>query len=114
MCGTSPVAVKVIKVSKGLNALAQVLPGTENQAMLLMPNPVKDIATIKFSAERAYSYTINVNDMSGKLLLSQKGTAVAGSNTERLNVQQYATGTYFITIINDKGEKQSVKMIKQN
>ena len=114
VCGTSPVAVKVIKVSKGLNALAQVLPGTENQAMLVMPNPVKDIATIKFSAERAYSYTINVNDMSGKLLLSQKGTAVAGSNTERLNVQQYATGTYFITIINDKGEKQSVKMIKQN
>ncbi|MEP6683130.1 MAG: T9SS type A sorting domain-containing protein [Parafilimonas sp.] len=114
VCGSSPVAVKVIKVSKGLNAFAAVLPGTENQAMLLMPNPVKDIATIKFSADRAYTYSINVNDISGKLLLSKKGTAVTGVNTEKLNVQQFANGAYFITIINDKGEKQAVKMIKQN
>ncbi|MEP6465854.1 MAG: T9SS type A sorting domain-containing protein [Parafilimonas sp.] len=113
VCGTSPVAVKVIKVSNSLNAFASTLPGSSGAAMLLMPNPVKDIATIQFYANTTYSYSLQISDISGKSLLSKKGSAVAGTNIEKLNVQRFAAGSYFITLINDKGERQTVKMIKQ-
>jgi hypothetical protein len=111
-CGSSPVLAKIIKVSNSLNAFASVLPGSENKAIALMPNPVKDFATIKFTASNTFNYTITVNDLSGQLLQSKNGTAVPGMNTEKLDVQRLANGTYFIIITNDKGEKQAVKMIK--
>ena len=110
-CGSSATATKMVRVSNGLNAYATTFPGTDlvNEGMLLMPNPVKDVATLRFNADKAWAYSIKITDVSGKLLIEKKGTAIQGNNMEKLNVQNLAGGTYLITIINNAGEKRTVK-----
>ena len=39
---------------------------------VIMPNPAKDIATLQFYAERSYSYSIQLVDITGKILLVKK------------------------------------------
>jgi hypothetical protein len=112
-CGMSAVLSKMVKISKSLNAFAITLPQAGKEEILLMPNPVKNIATLKFYAKINYSYTIQISDMRGRLLLQKKGTAAAGANTEKFNVQHLAAGTYFILFSNNTGERQTLEMIKE-
>lgn len=114
ICGSSPALVKVVKVSNNLNAYAATLPADDNKnAVLLLPNPVRNIATLRFNANGNWAYHITITDISGKALLIKKGTAIPGINTQQLNVQGLSAGTYLINITNEAGEKTTLKMIKQ-
>ncbi len=77
-----------------------------------MPNPVKDVASLQFYAEKAFAYNIEISNIHGKILQVQKGSATAGTNTQRINVQGLSQGQYFVTLINDRGEIQTIKLIK--
>ncbi|HEY2727896.1 MAG TPA: T9SS type A sorting domain-containing protein, partial [Parafilimonas sp.] len=113
-CGSSPVCSKTIHVAKNFDAIAATLPGMDNKnSILLMPNPVKDIATLQFSAKTSCAYTIEITDLSGKSLISMKGTTTSGTNTQKINVSQFTPGTYFIILTNNEGERETVKMIKE-
>jgi hypothetical protein len=77
-----------------------------------LPNPVKDVASLRFIADKAWIYHIKITDMSGKSLYNKKGTAMPGTNTESFNVQHLAPGTYLIVFSNNAGVNTTLKMIK--
>ena len=56
---------------------------------------------------------IMISDLSGKILLTKKGVTNRGNNIEKLNVQQFAASYYFVVLVNSKGEKQTLKLLKQ-
>ncbi|MEO8712663.1 MAG: T9SS type A sorting domain-containing protein, partial [Parafilimonas sp.] len=112
-CGSSADRSKMVKISKSLNAYAITLPQAGKEEMLLMPNPVKDIATLQFYAKTNYAYTIQITDVRGRSLLQKKGAATTGTNTKKFNVQNLSAGTYFILFTKSTGEKQTLEMIKE-
>ncbi|MBS1745838.1 MAG: T9SS type A sorting domain-containing protein [Bacteroidetes bacterium] len=111
-CGVSPVQSKVVKVTNNINAVTANLPGYIDNSVILMPNPVKDIASIRFIAEKTWIYRIKITDMSGKSLFTKKGTGLPGTNTIPINVQHLAPGTYLIVFSNEAGVQTTLKMIK--
>ena len=78
-----------------------------------MPNPVTTTATLSFYAEKSYAYTIKITDIKGRVLSIKNGIANPATNLVKLDVSQFATGVYLITLLNNSGESKTVKMIKQ-
>ena len=71
---------------------------TGKSIMLVYPNPAVNNAIVVFNAEKAGSYSIQVTDLSGKLLQTIKGAATEGENKVNLSVGNYARGTYLVNI----------------
>lgn len=77
------------------------------------PNPARDITKLSFDAENAYRYTIEISDMSGKVVLRKSGLAAQGSNNIPVNVSALRSGLFNVTIINnDNGQKITTKLVK--
>lgn len=115
-CGVSDIVNKAITIDNSLTTEA----GSVNAAGInnihhntTITNPARDIATLQFYAEGTSDYMIMISDLSGKILLAKKRTTTRGINIEKLNIQQFAAGNYFIVLITNKGEKQTLKLLKQ-
>ena len=76
----------------------------------IYPNPVKTIATISFKAT-GYS-TIKLTDVEGNTLLTKTINA-NGKTTVQLDVSKYASGVYYVSLISDGKQSQTVKLIKE-
>lgn len=115
-CGVSDVVKKAVKIENALatDAGSADAVGISNiYHNTTLTNPARDIATLQFYSESASDYMIMISDLTGKILLIKKGITMQGNNIEKLNIQQFAAGNYFIVLINSKGEKQTLKLLKQ-
>ena len=116
-CGSS----KAISLDVGiLNALLagssskSISKNTSSKTSLqILPNPSKDIACLLFNTKISMPYAIEVTDVMGKVLFTHKFIAVAGENKEQINLQPYSNGLYFITLINNNGNREMMKVIKE-
>jgi hypothetical protein len=117
-CGSSPAFSQKVTITNGLQTgnIEALTSNDENTGeineMLLMPNPVNDIATVLFDAATSYPFVIEVADVNGKILLIKKGISTPGSNNEQLKVHDFGAGTYFVTLIDNTGQRKTVKMMK--
>jgi hypothetical protein len=84
-----------------------------DNAITLMPNPVRDVATVQFSTATSEAYSIMISDMNGRLLATRKKMSLPGINLEKFDVSNFSAGVYFITLIEQTGEKRTARMIKQ-
>ena len=98
-----------INYTAGNNVIASKM--NNNSAISVYPNPAKTNATISFSADGKYS--IIVTDITGKILQTKTGVAIKGSNTIQLDVSNYASGMYLITIADEKNRKQTIRLSKE-
>jgi hypothetical protein len=111
-CGVS--AKKEITVSlKGSLAQAMQLQAKNLQHadITIAPNPAVNITTIKFSSAEQVKYVLELQDMTGKILMVKEFTCNRGLNTIDLDVSKYAKGTYIIGL-KDANGKRSFKLIK--
>ncbi len=119
-CGSSPsYSTTKIKVTNSLadssNVISSAVAGTlsTSASIVLMPNPVKDIAIVKFFTANSETYTMEVSDANGKLLFMRKSIASPGNNIEKLDAASLSAGMYFITLIEQNGERRTIQMVKQ-
>lgn len=64
------------------------------------PNPANDIVNISFELPDAAPVTINVYDMTGKLISTeQKGNLAAGPQSTQVDVSVLATGLYRVELV---------------
>lgn len=77
----------------------------------IAPNPVTDIATVSIASAKAGILNIMITDVSGKKVLNQKISLVAGSNQLPLRLSHLAAGTYQLTAISGEGT-QTLQLIK--
>jgi hypothetical protein len=119
-CGSSSAYTLNVSILNGLtnNSDFAMSAATANtlspgDAIALMPNPVKDIATVTFFTATSEAYTVEINDVNGKQLLIQKNTSLPGTNLKQLDVAGLSAGIYFITLTDKNGERRMLKMIKQ-
>lgn len=109
-CGQSLVRRKLITVSQPAPAIAQGKPA----GVSIFPNPVQSIATIQFDSRTASAYSIQIYDISGRLLLTQKGTGTTGLNKISLNIAGLQQGSYMAKIMTaDETIQYNQPFIKQ-
>lgn len=77
----------------------------------VFPNPVKDIATVNIDITTAADVFIFVTDAAGKELQKVTMDAAVGGNTRKINMSQYAAGTYLFKI-NAGDESKVIKVVK--
>lgn len=115
-CGSSaPAVIDVTVVFAALQNAVKTKEKTtgniESNSIIIMPNPAHTFAVLGFNAEKAGMYEMELTDAAGKILLRKKGIAVAGKNVERINMQPYRDGLYFITLVN-RNSRVTLKIIR--
>lgn len=77
------------------------------------PNPFNNMLSLAFSAERSFSYTLSLMDMTGRTVVSEEHSADQGSNLLILNnLDNVPSGIYFLRIESGNAVFNS-KVIKQ-
>lgn len=68
------------------------------------PNPAKDFAVVGIRLNNSSVVDINIYDVTGKVVYSQKGAQVAqGENEIRINTSEFANGAYNIVVSTNEG-----------
>lgn len=83
-----------------------------NIGLTLYPSPAKNAATLSFISTNAGSYTVRIADISGKMIRQINGVALTGINKLTLDLHNYVTGTYILSITNSEMIKASLTFIK--
>ena len=80
-----------------------------NQSIEIYPNPVSDIANLKFVSTGSSNYSISISDMAGRKLISETYRSTPGLNIHQLNLTRLSKGTYLVIIEN--GSSKQVQKI---
>jgi hypothetical protein len=92
-------------VFAGLVLTASTNVGNFDQ-VVIYPNPANEIIHLNFAAKTATAVSVNVTDLSGRLVMNSNSTAVvAGKNTLSINTAALQTGMYFITLSDGKSQQ---------
>ena len=67
-------------------------------ALNVYPNPATELATIVFNGTEGADFNLNMVDIAGRVIMTERGTAVAGMNQRNVVVSEMASGVYFINI----------------
>ena len=85
----------------------------EHQELFIYPNPVLDVAYIKYSLEKNETISIFLSDLNGrklKSIISQKEQS-AGAHWAQIKLEDQVSGLYFITLTNGQTTK-TIRVIK--
>jgi hypothetical protein len=77
--------------------------------LFLLPNPSDGNTMLQWESLKAQNLQIVVTDVVGKVVLADKLNAQKGSNKFPIEVD--AAGVYFVTIFDEKGNKNVLKMV---
>ena len=83
-----------------------------DDAISLYPNPAKSELNVAFTSSAETVYQINVKDVSGKLISTERFNALAGEQNNKIDVRRLSGGLYFIEMEN-KSEVKRLKFIVQ-
>ncbi|RYY99432.1 MAG: hypothetical protein EOO11_04955 [Chitinophagaceae bacterium] len=81
-------------------------------ASVLMPNVVRDGATLRLNARRSMNMSWVVTDANGKVVLRKNQSVTAGQNDLRLQLQGLAPGSYQVTGYPAKGKSVLLRFVK--
>jgi hypothetical protein len=76
---------------------------------VLYPNPTKNIATLTLQLENKSNITVQVVDITGKIVTSQYLSLYAGEHQIKMNTEQLTAGMYFIQIKNNNQISDIIK-----
>jgi Secretion system C-terminal sorting domain len=77
------------------------------------PSPTKNQATVQFDTENELPATIQVFDLTGRLVLVQEAVTVKGTNVTELELGTLEAGVYSVQVMTVGAISQSVKLVKQ-
>ena len=65
------------------------------------PNPTRDELNVSFVSEELQSISVSIVDAYGKEVFSQEDRQFIGEYTQKVNVNRFAKGVYFLQIVTD-------------
>ena len=108
-CGTS--------VNRALNGIAinvlnclRIGEQGATTGLNVFPNPTSDRATIVFNGTEGADFNLKMVDVTGRVLMSERGTAVDGLNQKDITVNHMAAGVYFV-MIETNGINEQIRVI---
>ncbi|MDI9363654.1 MAG: S8 family serine peptidase [Flavobacterium sp.] len=108
----SPIYYRLQMVDKNgsftYSKVAVVTPSTEQAALTVYPIPTNNTLYLQLNSTKAYTSTLQVLNMQGKVLLQQPTAIKIGSNTFTIATNTLAKGNYIIKLI---GQTVYTKML---
>jgi hypothetical protein len=86
---------------------------TEMENISMYPNPANENVTLNFVSTEGGNYQISISDINGKLVSSQNYLAKTGNNGQQISLSGMNAGIYLVTITNENGNAQHLKLIKE-
>jgi hypothetical protein len=82
----------------------------EDMALSVYPNPAQDVMTLTFFSAAAADYTVELFDISGRVVLSDKYHSTEGMNSNEIQLQDVSNGVYTLVVRMD-GQQQRIRLI---
>jgi hypothetical protein len=98
--------------SKYSNVVALINKDKGFELISVVPNPVQHSTVLSLSSVKAGKIELTVSDVTGKVVMKQSVSVIAGNNPITLNFATLATGTYQITATNADGDSKSTRFVK--
>lgn len=70
----------------------------ENATLNVFPNPAQDRMTVTFQSSNTNNFQMQLNDLTGRLIMSTFRPAVEGSNSVEIDVSSFAKGFYLLSL----------------
>ncbi len=100
--------------NKSASYVISIIRGNvDNGISNIYPVPASDMVYVEFLSNELTEITIEIYDVSGRVLTSAKADATTGVNVVNLDVTSLPIGTYFVNITTASGESSVEKIIKQ-
>jgi hypothetical protein len=93
----------------GMRRGDELLPG--ESSMIVMPNPVRNTATLIIRSAEDDNVTLRITDARGTSVLMRKVTLRKGVNQVNISVMSFANGHY--TISSTQKNSKAIQMVKQ-
>ena len=62
------------------------------------PNPVQDLLSVEFDSNSEEQFNLNVQDLSGRRILTQSVSSLVGTNKVELDLSGLSSGVYLLTV----------------
>lgn len=79
----------------------------------LMPNPATDILNVRIFSKKESTASLTVLNPQGQLILEQKESIKEGVNIAQINLDELASGMYFILLEGTGGRLAPLRFVKQ-
>jgi len=79
----------------------------------LYPNPTTGLFTLSMEAQKTEQYTIDILDITGKVVKSQNWAVTTGSNVQSMDATSLPKGIYLTKISAANGFSKTVKLVKE-
>ena len=90
--------------------LAKISPSvstaTASERINIYPNPTCGNITMQFNSTGTKNYIVNISNIIGKLMFSDKISAVKGVNLYEIDFSKETKGIYLLTLENDNVKEQ--------
>lgn len=91
------------ETTAGLTTVVSSVIGIDRTASVIQiadisPVPAVDFVNVEFIAQANQVVTVDIVDVTGRIVNTNSNTTVEGSNTVTLDVAELAIGTYFVTV----------------
>jgi len=80
-----------------------------DHSIIVTPNPASSMVNVELNGFRGNT-TLQLVSLTGKLL-KEIQLQLKGTTNQQLHVADLASGTYFLTVADEKGNKQTVKLV---
>ena len=114
LCYNSSIRTKNISVAQNCKTSNGAIAETQNMSINVIsvyPNPTSGLTTLSFNSMLDGKYNLKVFDVIGKVLISEDLSLSEGLNTKEINLQNVSHGVYFVTIISEGMEAQTLRII---
>jgi hypothetical protein len=75
------------------------------QSAMLYPNPTQGKTTLEFVSETNARYSMQVIDVTGRVIISEDISAVEGINMHEIDFSTIAKGIYMVRLEGDAGSQ---------
>jgi hypothetical protein len=115
-CGYSSTKSLKVKLNNGIASIDKSEDNLSLQNLTqgsVYPNPAQTECTVLFNAANQAKYTFEIADVIGKIIMQKDINANAGNNYIKFNIGNFARGVYLINIIDEVGNKKTLKFVKE-
>jgi len=95
----------------GVNEISTVTGAV--QLTQLYPNPAQSQITLRLTASKSEAVTLQITDMTGRVLLSQQKTLMVGQQDVTLQLAGLASGAYVLSVQNKGGLVATRNVVKK-
>ncbi|MBS1612427.1 MAG: PKD domain-containing protein [Bacteroidetes bacterium] len=95
------------------NAVTSVNDIAELKVDAVYPNPVKDVAMVRFTAKQNAEAKVQVTDVRGVIVYTSATDINIGSNELKIDLANHAAGVYVVTLTNRDNYK-TIRLLKAN